>query len=96
LFGLANSVIKQKSTLYSADEKPPLRSDLFSAHQVEQYGQSLASSHKLSLEHARDQLLTRLTENERMLSEACTLLISIAKANRQIASGAEWLLDNFY
>src|SRR5208283_3995838 len=40
--------------------------------------------------------LARLTENEGVLAETCTLLTSAVKANRRIAPAGEWLLDNFY
>jgi len=81
--------------MYAADE-PPLRSELLSTDQMEQYGRTLAGSHKLSLTRAPDQLLTRLTENEAVLIEACNLLTAAVKANRRIAPAGEWLLDNFY
>ena len=45
---------------------------------------------------ARDQLLTRLAENERVLVEVCDLLTAAVTANRRITPAAEWLLDNFY
>ena len=51
---------------YAGDE-PPLRSELFSADQMEQHGKTLAGSHKLSPERAPDQLLARLAENEGVL-----------------------------
>ena len=81
--------------MYAADE-PPLRSELLSTDQMEQHGRTLAGSHKLSLTRAPDQLLTRLTENEAVLIEACNLLTAAVKANRRIAPAGEWLLDNFY
>ena len=80
---------------YAGDE-PPLRSELFSADQMEQHGKTLAGSHKLSLERAPDRLLTRLAENEAVLIEACNLLTAAVTANRRIAPAGEWLLDNFY
>ena len=79
-----------------ADDEPPLRSELFSADQMEQHGRTLAGSHKLSPDRAPDRLLTRLAENEAVLIEACNLLTAAVKANRRIAPAGEWLLDNFY
>jgi cyclic beta-1,2-glucan synthetase len=83
------------SQKYSGD-LAPLRSELFSADQMELHGKALASSHKLSQEPGHDQLLTRLTENKDVLIEACDLLIAAVKAERRITPASEWLLDNFY
>ncbi|MHB8551209.1 MAG: glucoamylase family protein, partial [Acidiferrobacterales bacterium] len=80
---------------YAADE-PPLRSDLFSADQMEQHGKSIASSHILTPRRAKDQLLTRLAENERILIDVCQLLTEAVTANHRVAPAGEWLLDNFY
>ena len=80
---------------YAGDE-PPLRSELFSADQMEQHGKSLAASHTLTPRRAPDQLLTRLAENERVLIGACKLLTAAVTANRRITPAGEWLLDNFY
>ena len=79
-----------------ADEEPPLRSELFSADQMEQHGKSLASAHRLTPGRVADQLLPRLAENERILAEVCDLLTAAVAANRRITPAAEWLLDNFY
>src|SRR5450759_50604 len=79
-----------------AGDAPPLRSELFSADQMEQHGKTLAGWHRLSSQRAPDQLLARLAENEDVLSEACRLLTAAVKANRRISPAGEWLLDNFY
>ncbi len=79
-----------------ADEEPPLRSELFSADQMEQHGKNLASAHRLAPGRALDRLLTRLRDNEDKLVEVCDLLTAAVTANRRIAPAAEWLLDNFY
>ncbi len=89
-FGRADSFGKY------ADEEPPLRSELFSADQMEQHGKSLAAAHRLAPGRAPDRLLTRLAENERILIDVCDLLTSAVTANRRITPAAEWLLDNFY
>ena len=78
-----------------ADE-PQLRTELFSAGQMEQHGRSLAGTHRLSPTRLPDQLLARLAENEGILLRACTLLRETIKVNRRITPAAEWLLDNFY
>jgi cellobiose phosphorylase len=80
---------------YVGDE-PPLRSELFSAKQMEQHGKTLAGSHKLSPKRAPDQLLTRLAENEGVLLGVRNLLTEVVKVDRRITPAEEWLLDNFY
>ena len=49
-----------------ADELP-LRSELFSADQMERYGKTLAAAHRLTPRRTQDQLLPRLAENEIVL-----------------------------
>jgi len=74
-----------------------MRSELFSADQMEQHGKKLASSHTVSIQRTPDQhLLARLAENEVYLFEVHKLLTETIKANHQITPAGEWLLDNFY
>src|SRR5712692_1173540 len=80
---------------YAGDE-PPLRSELFSADQMNLHGKTLAASHKLSPERARDRLLARLADNEGVLVGVRDLLTDAVQANRRITPAGEWLLDNFY
>ncbi len=87
-----SGVLAQK---YDAAE-PPLRSELFSAEQMEQHGKILASLHVLDNFDARHRLLNRLDENEQVLIETCGLLTATVKAGSRIAPAGEWLLDNFY
>ncbi|MHB1687984.1 MAG: GH36-type glycosyl hydrolase domain-containing protein [Ignavibacteriaceae bacterium] len=80
-----------------ASGEPPLRSELFSADQMEQHGRTLASSHTLGSQRTPDRhLLSRLAENEIFLFEVHNLLTETVKANHQITPAGEWLLDNFY
>ena len=79
-----------------AGGEPPLRSELFSADQMEQHGRTLAGLHQLSPEQAPDQLLSRLAENEAILIGVRDLLAEAVKSNRRITPAGEWLLDNFY
>jgi cellobiose phosphorylase len=74
----------------------PLRSDLFSADQMEQHGKLLAGAHQLMPGVSRDRLLARLAENESLLLESHNLLTGDIKADRRIIPAGEWLLDNFY
>ncbi len=80
---------------YAGDE-PPLRSELFSADQMEQHGKNLASSHQLSPGGPQGRLLKRLAENKAVLIGVRNLLTEAVKANRRITPAGEWLLDNFY
>jgi len=77
-------------------DEPPLRSELFSADQMEQHGKRLAAMHTLTQERQQDQLLTRLAANEAVLIGVCARLTAAVKADQQITPASEWLLDNFY
>ncbi|MFH0974873.1 MAG: glucoamylase family protein [Spirochaetota bacterium] len=90
--GLRGNSLSKK---YAGGE-PPLRSELFSASQMEQHGKILAGSHALSPGHNPEYLLSRLAENEGVLLEVRDLLTEAIKSNRRIAPAGEWLLDNFY
>src|SRR5262245_59347282 len=79
-----------------ADELPPLRSDLFSVDQMQQFGKTLARKHKLVPGRASNKLLRRLSDNEEVLLEVNHLLTDAAKENRRIVPAGEWLLDNYY
>ncbi|MCK9984217.1 MAG: cyclic beta-1,2-glucan synthetase [Azoarcus sp.] len=80
----------------SPDEEPPLRSELFSADQMEQHGKALAAAHRLAPERGPDQLLRRLAANESALVGVCRLLTVAVTENRRITPAGDWLLDNFY
>jgi cyclic beta-1,2-glucan synthetase len=74
----------------------PLRSELFSSDKLEEYGRSLAKSHKLVQGRVPSFLLKRLAENESILVEVRNLLIQTIKENHRVTPAGEWLLDNFY
>ena len=74
----------------------PLRSELFSADQMEQHGKSLAAAHRVTTRQGPDQLLPRLAANEAVLIDACNRMTAAVRANRRITPAGEWLLDNFY
>ena len=78
------------------DAEPPLRSELFSADQMEQHGKVLAASHQLTVGRAPDMLLARLAANEKTLVEVCQLLTAVVSEKRRISPAGDWLLDNFY
>ena len=76
--------------------EPALRSELFSADQMERHGRALASAHRVTTARSRDLLLARLDDNEAVLIDACELLTTATRDDRRISPAAEWLLDNFY
>jgi cyclic beta-1,2-glucan synthetase len=90
--GSHNNIPKRKRF----GDESPLRSELFSASQMEQHGKTLAAAHTLGAGHTPEQLLTRLGENESILHEVRDLLTEAVKGNRRITPAGEWLLDNFY
>ena len=79
-----------------ANEKSPLRSELFSSGQLQQHAVKLANSHKLTEGQPSEQLLKRLAENESVLIEVHDLLTETVKIKKRVAPAGEWLLDNFY
>jgi cellobiose phosphorylase len=93
---LWGDLLKNASARKSVDEETPLRSELFSSSQMEEYGKNLAGMHALSAEHVPERLLTRLADNEGILLKVRDLLIEVVKENLGITPAGEWLLDNFY
>ena len=98
---ILKSLKKSKPTTFFLDDESPLRSELFSAAQMEHHGQVLAGWHVSALQHLHqsltaDLLLPRLADNEQALRLACNALIEAIQDNKQITPAAEWLLDNFY
>jgi hypothetical protein len=77
-------------------DEQPLRAELFSIDQLERHAKAIAASHRLATGRARDKLLSRLDDNERVLIETYDLVTVAADQNRSIEPAAEWLLDNFY
>ncbi len=78
------------------EDQALLRSELFSADQMEQHGKVLAQTHRLGASGLRDRLLKRLDENQVFLVGTCGILTQAVKAKLPIAPAGEWLLDNFY
>ncbi|HMD01002.1 MAG TPA: hypothetical protein VKH37_12650, partial [Ferruginibacter sp.] len=79
-----------------ANEKSPLRSELYSSGQLQQHAVKLAKSHKLTEGEPSEHLLKRLAENEAVLIEVHNLLTESVRIKKRIAPAGEWLLDNFY
>ncbi|MGC8492317.1 MAG: GH36-type glycosyl hydrolase domain-containing protein [Syntrophobacteraceae bacterium] len=79
-----------------ANDAPPLRSELFSADQMERHGRTLAGWHRLTRGRPTNRLLKRLADNESVLLSVHSLLTEAVKSERRITPAGEWLLDNFY
>lgn len=73
-----------------------LRSELFSAKQLQQHGKAIAGAHKLSPGRTSNQLLTRMADNENVLFDVRNLLTTAVKDNHRMTPAEEWFLDNFY
>ena len=78
------------------EQEPTLRSELFSADQMERHGQVLAGLHRLSPDETSNLLLARLGDNEAVLTHTCERLTAATRHRRRITPAGEWLLDNFY
>ena len=76
--------------------QPPLRSQLLNAEQMERHGVTLARAHRVQDVPSPELLLARLTDNQGMLDDACTLLTNVVREDVRITPAGEWLLDNFY
>jgi cyclic beta-1,2-glucan synthetase len=96
LLGLRLRLPGGRLSKYPGADESPLRSELFSAVQMEQHGKDLAASHLLMPGHPPDRLLARLKDNEKVLVGVCRLLMAAVTQKRRIAPAGEWLLDNFY
>ncbi len=83
-------------TYFNYLNEEPLREELFSSDQIERFGKTLASRHKLSTNLAKDHLLKRLANNENTLQAVRKLLTDSIKKNYQVTPAGEWLIDNFY
>ena len=94
--GIAGLLDRADEPGHYAAEEPPLRSELYSADEMERHGRRLGLEHVLAPGRTPDRLLARLGDNERFLGEVCGLLAVAVAANRRITPAAEWLLDNFH
>ena len=83
------------SPIHSGPETA-LRSELFSADQMEQHGRTLAARHRPREHSSANLLLDRLADNEALLTRAAERLTGASRQHQRITPAAEWLLDNFY
>ena len=75
----------------------PIRSELFSAEQLEQFAATLAAEHVARPGRKRGRrLLPRLRENARVLLQAQHALADAGRRTRIVSPAAEWLLNNFH
>jgi cyclic beta-1,2-glucan synthetase len=75
----------------------PIRSELFSAEQLEQFAATLAVEHVARPGRKRGRrLLPRLRENARVLLHAQHALADAGRRTRTVSPAAEWLLNNFH
>src|SRR5436190_13785403 len=78
------------------NNRPPLRSELFTEEQLKQHARAISKKHVLISGEPSEQLLKRLAENEKILFEVHTILTEVVSRSERIVPAAEWLLDNFY
>ncbi|MCY7355129.1 MAG: cyclic beta 1-2 glucan synthetase [Lysobacter sp.] len=78
------------------EDEPPLLAQLLSAEQMERHGKALARSHRISTRTQSDLLLSRLSDNQKVLDRTCDMLNAAAQAKRRLTPAGEWLLDNIY
>ncbi len=78
------------------EQEPALRSELFSAEQMDRHGRVLATQHRLRKRSTADLLLNRLADNEAVIAHTCERLTQATRRKRRITPAGEWLLDNFY
>ncbi|MBK5244544.1 MAG: glycosyl transferase family 36 [Eubacteriaceae bacterium] len=103
LIPAAHELISNMRTFFQADDsklsylnEEPMREELFSSDQMEHFGKTLATRHKLSTKPAKDHLVKRLADNEIILQEVRKLLTDSIKKNNQLTPAGEWLIDNFF
>jgi cyclic beta-1,2-glucan synthetase len=90
-------VISRKRRLSAGIDEVPLGGELYSVDHLEQYGRSLAATHKVGSSLASGgNLLSRLEENEHVLVHAYKSLADAIRRERTISPAAEWLVDNFH
>ena len=78
------------------NNRPPLRSELFTEEQLKQHARAISKKHVLISGEHSEQLLKRFAENEKILLEVHTILTDVVSRNERVVPAAEWLLDNFY
>src|SRR5882672_4013340 len=89
--------LKDALAARSSMSDEPIRSELFSVERLESHADSLAEAQHVLAGSSRGRpVLTRLSENARVLDEAYRVIADTTRDGRPIAPAAEWLLDNFH
>src|SRR5882672_1403612 len=89
--------LKDALAARSSMSDEPIRSELFSVERLESHADSLAEAQHVLAGSSRGRpVLTRLSENARVLDEAYRVIADTTRDGRPITPAAEWLLDNFH
>ena len=77
-----------------------LRAELLSIEQLKHHAITLAKQHQINPSTCSDKLLSRLADNERVITSAYQIITvsnGIAeKPNQKLSPAENWLLDNYY
>ena len=74
---------ESKNSKY-VNERPPLRSELFTEEQLKQHARAISKKHVLILGQPSEQLLKRLAENEKILMEVHAILTDAVSRNERV------------
>ena len=75
----------------------PIRAELFSAEQLEQFAEALAAEQAVYPKKRRGRrLLPRLRDNARVLLRSHRAIAEASRQTRTVSPAAEWLLNNFH
>jgi cyclic beta-1,2-glucan synthetase len=75
----------------------PIRAELFSVEQLEQFAGTLAAEQLVHSQKKRGRrLLPRLRENARVLVRSHRAIAEASRQTRMVSPAAEWLLNNFH
>ena len=73
----------------------PIRSELFSLERLEQFGESLAKEHVVTVGPGKP-LIPRVLNNGRLLLQYYRAIVKATDQEQTATPAAEWLTDNFY
>lgn len=80
------------------DDEEPIRAELVSLERLEQHAKELSTTHQLAQKDQprAQELLSRLEDNGRFLTESYRTIAENVRRGRTISPAAEWLMDNFH
>lgn len=87
---------RTRNSLRNEQDSGLLRSELFSIEQLKRHAVVLAGQHGIDPHPGPDRLLSRLTDNARVLLSAYDIVTVAATPGQRITPAEAWLLDNFY